>query len=103
MADNVERIYTETPLIDEIVYQVKGMIMEGIVLKDIEEANKNETLNSIRQSDKYADIIEGKDRFELWEYDYNTIIKLPSITKEMAVMYAMNNALIDEKSKPLLL
>lgn len=103
MADNVERIYTETPLIDEIVYQVKGMIMEGIVLKDIEEANNNETLNSIRQSDKYADIIEGKDRFELWEYDYNTIIKLPSITKEMAVMYAMNNALIDEKSKPLLL
>lgn len=103
MADKVERIYTDTPLIDEIVYQIKGMIMDGIVLKDIEEANNNETLYSIKMSDKYADIVEGKDRYELWEYDYNTIIKLPSITKDMAVMYAMNNALIDEKSKPLLL
>lgn len=103
MADKVERIYTETPLIDEIVYQVKGMIMEGIVLKDLDEANNNETLYSIQMSDKYADIIEGKDRYELWEYDYDTIIQLPSITKEMALMYAMNNALIDEKSKPLLL
>ena len=26
MADKVERIYTDTPLIDEIVYQIKGMI-----------------------------------------------------------------------------
>ena len=103
MADKVERIYTETPLIDEIVYQVKGMIMEGIVLKDLDEANNNETLYSIKMSDKYADIVEGKDRYELWEYDYDTIIQLPSITKEMALMYAMNNALIDEKSKPLLL
>src|SRR5699024_6106588 len=33
----------------------------------------------------------------------DTIIKLPSITKEMAIMYAMNNALIDNASKPLLL
>ena len=103
MADNIERIYTDQPLIDEIVYQVKGMIMDGIVLKDIEEANNNETLYSIKTSDKYADIVEGKDRYEFWEYDYDTIIKLPSITKDMAVMYAMNNALIDEKSKPLLL
>lgn len=102
MAD-VERIYTETPLIDEIVYQIKGMIMDGIVLKDIEEANNNETLYSIKMSDKYADIVEGKDKYELWEYDYDTIIKLPSITKEMAIMYAMNNALIDDASKPLLL
>ena len=102
MAD-VERIYTETPLIDEIVYQIKGMIIDGIVLKDIEEANNNETLYSIKMSDKYADIVEGKDKYELWEYDYDTIIKLPSITKEMAIMYAMNNALIDDASKPLLL
>lgn len=102
MAD-IERIYTETPLIDEIVYQIKGMIMDGIVLKDIEEANNNETLYSIKMSDKYADIVEGKDKYELWEYDYDTIIKLPSITKEMAIMYAMNNALIDDASKPLLL
>lgn len=103
MADKVERIYTETPLIDEIVYQIKGMIMDGIVLKDIDEANNNETLYSIQMSDKYADIVEGKDRYELWEYDYDTIIQLPAITKEMALMYAMNNELIDEKSKPLLL
>lgn len=103
MSERIEKIYTETPLIDEIVYQCKGMIMDGIILKDSEEANNNETLYSIKMSDKYSDIIEGKDRFEFWEYDYNTIIKLPYITQELARIYAMNNSLIDDKSKPLLL
>lgn len=103
MANKEEYIYTETPLIDEIVYQCRGMIEDGIILKDEDEANNNETLNSIRNADRYADIVEGKDRFELWTYDYKTIIKLPYITKEMAILYAKNNALIDEKTKPLLL
>lgn len=100
---NLDRIYTETPLIDEICHQVKGMIYDGIVLKDEDYALANETLNSITTSDRYAAIIEGTDKFELWTYDYSTIMKLPYITREMAILYAKNNKLIDEKSKPALL
>lgn len=103
MANRIERIYTETPLIDEIAYQCKCMIMEGVVLKDSDEANNNETLYSIKMADRYADIIEGNDKYELWEYEYSTIIKLPHITRELASMYAMNNSLIDDRLKPYLL
>ena len=102
MAD-IDRVYTETPLIDEIVYQVKGMIYDGIVLKDEDEANNNETLNSIKLADRYAAIVEGTDKFELWTYEYNTLMKIPHITRQMAILYAKNNSLIDEKTRPLLL
>lgn len=103
MGKKVDRIYTETPLIDEIIYQCKGMILNGIILKDEEEANNNETQYSIKMADRYADLIEGNNRFELWEYDLNTISQLPNITYEMAILYAKNNALIDEQSKPYLM
>lgn len=99
----IDRVYTDTPLIDEIVYQCKGMVMNGIILKDEDEANSSETLYSIKMADRYADLIEGKNQYDLWEYDLNTILKLPNITQEMAILYSKNNKLIDENSKPLLM
>lgn len=103
MVKKVDRIYTDSPLIDEIVYQCKTMILSGIILKDEEEANSKETAHSIKNADRYADIIEGKDRFELWDYDYNTICKVPGINESQAVLYAKNNSRIPEEYKSILL
>lgn len=103
MASNISRIYTDSPLIDEIVYQCKTMILGGIILKDEEEANSKESAYSIMNADRYADIIEGKDRFELWEYDYNTLMKIPSITESVAIQYAKNNSKIPSEYRPLLM
>ena len=102
MSNTIDRIYTNSPLIDEIVYQCKTMILGGIVLKDEERANKCETMISIKNSDKYADIIEGKDKFELWDYDYSTIKKL-GISDYDAIIYAKNNSKIPAEYRSKLL
>ena len=103
MSKKIERVYTSTPLIDEIVYQVKGMIHDGITLKDTEEANNAETVYSIKMADRYADIIEGHVKFDMYDYDYDHLIKLPYINKETAILYARNNSLIPDNIKPALL
>ena len=103
MSSNIDRIYTDSPLIDEIVYQCKTMILGGIILKDEDAANAKETVHSLKNADRYADIIEGRDRFELWEYDYNILARVPGISQEQAVLYAKNNSLIDESTRAVVL
>ena len=46
----LKRQITDSPLIDEIVYQCQE-ILQGIVVKNEDEANKYETAYSIKQSD----------------------------------------------------
>lgn len=92
--NNIERVYTDTPIIDEIVYQVKKMIYDGIVLKDSDEADKYDTVDIDRYTDTYASIIRGAARFLTFEYDYNDIKKLPMISDENARRYARDNSSI---------
>lgn len=99
----VDKIYTDTPLIDEIVRQCKEMIMNGIVLKDEQEANNQESLNSIKSSDRYSDIVQGLDMFDMYNYQYSTFMKLPYMTKDMAIAYAKNPKLIPDDIKPALM
>ena len=103
MSKRRERIYTDTPLIDEIVHQVKGMILDGIVLKDTDVALANETAYSLKMADRYADIIEGNVIYEMFNYEYSDLMQLPHMTKDMAIMYANNNALIPDNLKDKLL
>ena len=94
------RIYTDNSLIDEIVRQCKEMILNGIVLKDEQRANDNETVDSIKKSDLYADAIEGKDMFEMYSYPYSTLIKIPYMTSSLAKIYAINNSTIPNSIRP---
>lgn len=98
-----ERIYTDTPLIDEIVYQVRGMIMDGIILKDEDEAAKYETLYSIQMADRYKEIVDGTAIFEMFTYDYEDLMKIPSMSSRDAIAYSKNNKLIQDYYKPILL
>lgn len=96
----MDKVYTDTPLIDEIVRQCKEMIYNGIVLKDEAEANSYETLNSVKQSDRYNDIITGGDMYEMYyTYGYSTLMQVPYMTKDLAIKYARNNALIPDEIK----
>lgn len=98
-----KKVYTDTPLIDEIVRQCSDMIMNGIVLKDEQMANDNETVSSIKASDRYSDIVNGLDMYEMYEpYTYSTLKKVPYMTKDLAKQYAKNNALIPDSIKPIL-
>lgn len=96
----MDKVYTDTPLIDEIVRQCKEMIYNGIVLKDQEEAGENETVYSVKQADRYADIIGGLDMYEMYTYGYDTLMQVPYMTKELAIYYARNPDFIPEEIRP---
>ena len=56
----IEKVLTDASLIDEIIYECR-QILKGIVVKDEEQATKNETLKSLRESDLYHEIQCGTD------------------------------------------
>ena len=102
MSHDIRKQATDVPIIDEIIYQCQKMIKD-LVLKNEEEANKNETLLSIRESDMYKIIIEGKSKFEFFDYTYDLLTQVPSITKLKAVEFSRDNKLIPNELKPTLL
>lgn len=96
---NIKKVYTENPLIDEIIYECK-QIIQGIVLKDENEANKNETEKSMRDADIYKEIQYGTATYGMFEYTYETFMKIPSMTPEMAIRYANKILPVPEGIKP---
>lgn len=103
MSIEVRKQATDNPLLDQIIYECQCMIYEGIVFKHEDEANKYETLETIKQSDRYADIIEGKAKFEFFEYGMDLLNQVPYLTYEQKLNMARNNALIPEGVRPFLL
>ena len=86
MSIEIRKQATDNPILDEIIYQCQNML-QHIVLKDEERANKNETIESLKRSDQYKIIKEGKDRYELYDYTYDLLIQIPSLTKLKAIEY----------------
>ena len=70
----IERIYTDYPLLDELVYAAKIM-MTDCILKDQEVADSYETLDTIRDADIYISIIENRVKFEYFNYTYEQLSK----------------------------
>lgn len=68
------------PLLDELIYNLKKEMFSA-VLKDEEEANNNETLQSAQASDRYLTCVEGRARPETFDYDkyfyYNFLTDFP--------------------------
>ncbi len=99
---DIRKQVTDNPLIDQVVYECQKMIAEGIILKNENEANKYETLQTIKLSDEYADIIEGKSRYEWFDYGLDLLDQVPYLTTRQKIQMAMNNALIPDSAKDLL-
>lgn len=102
MAKNIRKQVTDNPLLDQIIYECQNMIYEGIIFKNEEKANEYETLDTIKLSDRYADIIEGKSTFNFFEYDMELLNKVPYLTQRQKLQMARNNALIPDSAKELL-
>ena len=102
MGVNVRKQATDNPLLDQIIYECQTMIYEGIVFKHEDEANKYETLETIKLSDRYADVVEGKSKFEFFEYGMDLLNQVPYLTYEQKFQMARNNALIPDGAKELL-
>ena len=63
----VEKIQTENPFTDNLIYYTKYIALNSVV-KDLDEANNNETLESIKAGDILIACIEGHAVFEMFTY-----------------------------------
>lgn len=95
------KVLTDAPLLDEIVYNCKIMV-KGCVLKDEHEAFDNETMESLQNGDTYVLISEGRGSFALFYYDKETLSKIPSLTPEQIEEYAADNSSIPQEIRPVL-
>ena len=68
-----KKTYTENPFIDEIIYHTKIMTFYT-VLKDQEEADANETVESAQESIMYIAAMRDKESFEMFKYTREDLI-----------------------------
>lgn len=89
------KVLTDTPMLDEIVYNCKQIIDDGVILKDDKEADSQETESSMIYSDLYIASIEGHSTFGMFQYDSNDLAAVvPNITSKELYEWAGNNDLI---------
>ena len=62
------KVFTENPLLDEIVYNAR-QLATGVVLKDEDKANNAETVDSIHMGDIIIAINRGTIKFNNFKYD----------------------------------
>ena len=95
----IEKVLTDASLIDEIMYECK-QILKGIVVKDQERANNNETIKSSREADIYHEIQMGTDTLQLYQLTYDMFMQIPSMTPDRAIRYARKQLPIPEAKVP---
>ena len=96
------KVFTENPLLDEIIYNTRQIVYGGIVIKDSELADNCETLESVQNGDLLVNISNGSVHFSNFHYDTAILSKYYTNTSDI-YRYADNNNLIPvEDHKPLL-
>lgn len=104
-----KKIMTDNPLVDEVVYYLKRLVTESVI-KDGEQADNNETLESLRNYSRYEECVENRESFFNFEYtpedfkqilgdnyDYYSITKFLGNNKNIPVKY--RKALTENKKK----
>lgn len=66
MSYEVQRIYTDNPFVDELVYYTK-LLSIGTILKNEQQALKYETLETLKKYDIFRLSKEGKAKFDLFD------------------------------------
>ena len=100
----IEKVLTDTPMLDEIIYNCKQMIYDGIILKDDFEADNNETESSMVRSDLYLSSIDGLSVFAMYKYGKEDIAAaIPHITNQDLEYMASDNTLIPMQFRDTLL
>ena len=96
------KVLTENPLLDEIVYNVR-QLATGTVLKDYDKAENAETDTSIKNGDLLVAISNGFVQFEYFHYDEEFLRSVPGISDENIIIYANDNSLIPQSLRPTIL
>ena len=70
-----EKIFTDNPFIDELVYYTKTIAVNAVI-KDCDKADAAETVESLKAADLYIACRENKARFDAFAYDYEILSKV---------------------------
>ena len=97
-----DKIFTDNPFIDELLYFTKT-IAGNVVIKDSDEADLNETLDSLEYSDLYIACREGRARFDDFNYSYEFLIKYGVLPAAIVEECAKDNTRIPDKYRETLL
>ena len=62
------KVFTENPLLDEIIYNIRQLAI-GTILKDQDKADNNETLESIKAGDVLISLNRGHYNLNFFYYD----------------------------------
>lgn len=89
------KVFTENPLLDEIVFNAR-QLATGTILKDMDKANNAETLESVQAGDVLIAVRHGYTRFEYFQYDESMLRQISGLTEEQIQAYAADNNLIPE-------
>lgn len=95
----IEKILTDNPYVDELVYYVK-VLSTGAVLKNQQKALDNETLESMKDSDLYIACIEKYVLFEQLDFSYDVLLSCGVIPEYINdCMFDRNNIPKDKRDK----
>ena len=85
------KVFTENPLLDEIVYNCRQLAMYT-TLKDSDRADREETLESLKAGDMLIAVCQGRIEFDFFTYDRDFLetVGLPWNSDELDY-YAANN------------
>lgn len=98
MSFEISKIYTENPYVDEMVYYTKTLAM-GTVLKMQQQADDNETLESLKQAGIYISAIEGTATIDLYPSISISALASAGIVDSVSVNYYLSypNKLPEDK------
>ena len=95
------KVFTENPLLDEIIYNIRQLAI-GTILKDQDKADNNETLESIKAGDVLISLNRGHYNFNFFYYDETLLRQISGLTEEEIIEYSADNSKIPESiRKPL--
>lgn len=90
MSFEINKVYTENPYVDEMVYYTKKLGMETVLkLKDL--ADNSETVESLRNGDLYISCIEGTAILEIFPKITKSALKAAGIIDPVNVELCINN------------
>ena len=97
-----EKIYTDNPFIDELIYFTKTIAVNAVI-KDCDKADENESIESLKASDLYIACRENRARFDQFKYDYNFLVESSILPPALIEDCAKNNSMIPAKYRDQLL
>ena len=78
MLKQIDRVYSDNPFVDELVYYTKFLAV-NCILKNKDLADNAETISSVKKSDLYITCIENRAIFELFDTIPIEILKVSTV------------------------